>query len=63
MRKYLHVELLNGALFVYVDDKKRGELYKLEDLDNECMITDDLEKKIVISVNIPDLLEAVTKET
>lgn len=56
-RKYLHVELLGGALHVYVDNKKRGKLYKLEDLDNDCMITDNLEENIAISVLIESLRE------
>ena len=52
MRKYLHVELdgKNGCLFVYLDDTKRGKIYRIEDLDEECMITDNLSRNLTISI-------------
>ncbi len=38
-RKYLHVEVMNGILYVYADDKAWGaKTLSLEQMDNECMI-------------------------
>ena len=61
MRKYLHIEIKNGALFVYADNtSNRSETYTLEDLGRECMIDDisccpEVVKNISIKIPIKDL--------
>lgn len=62
MRKYLHVEILDGGLFVYIDDKKRGQTYTLEDLDEECNITYDLSKNLNITIPIKSLVGALEEK-
>lgn len=57
MRKYLHVEILDSVLHVYLDNVKRSEKITVEMLDNECAITDDLLKNKCISIPIKSILE------
>lgn len=45
-RKYLHIEISNGGLYVYSDDEKYKDhtIICLADLDNECNLTQQFNK-------------------
>jgi hypothetical protein len=51
-RKYLHIETINGDLFVYADDKShRGTIISLDDMDDECNMSETKKNKhFVISL-------------
>jgi hypothetical protein len=36
--KYLHIQKIDGELYVYGDEKKRFELKTLDQLNNDCYI-------------------------
>lgn len=52
--KYLHIEIINDQLYVYIDNNKRsGVVTTKEQLDNECMVEDEH-----IVLKIKDLYDA-----
>lgn len=54
--KYLHIEILNGQLYVYPSDKKhRGFNVSLCDIEQECRIDDKhiyMEIKDLVDLNV-----------
>jgi len=38
-RKYLHIEIIDGELYIYADNKLHGaKTFTLEDIDSECNV-------------------------
>ena len=49
-RKYIHVQLIDGNLFIYADDNLRGQKITFKELDNECLVA---EGQLNFSCSIP----------
>lgn len=63
-RNYLHIEVGYNSLYVYVDGKRRGRLYTLKQLNQECLVLDDIainKRNRIISLNIDNLFKDCIK--
>jgi len=55
-RKYLHIEIRDGSLYVFSDDKTwKGKKLTLEDMDTECNIT-DTNKRVHFYIPLEDFV-------
>jgi hypothetical protein len=65
-RKFLHVEMNDHGLCLYVDEKKRkSKVITLDDIDCECCVAEPGEKvNFVLNLEqlVKDLLEEETKK-
>lgn len=56
-KKYLHIELSNGNLSVFADDKSWGdETFTLDMMDRECLVNSD-KPYIKIKIPLKDFIE------
>lgn len=61
-RKYIHILIQYGQLYVYADDSKHGQKISLDEIDNECLIGEiehrkDKKKVFDICLNLKDFIE------
>ena len=57
-RQYLHVQIIDGSLHIYADDKRwpKDKLITLDDMDSECNMA-DVDEEICFTIPINEFFD------
>ena len=55
-RKYIHIELIDGSLYIYSDNKKRGSKLTLQDMDTECLVAEEITRDVHFCISTDEFV-------